>query len=122
MGLKRTGAVLAFAALLLLAASSAQAVYRGHKLCDPQIGDYDASLSADRALAAMKAKVDESWRQLAAFGDPDRRAAARDRRLDWLCEVKAACGSDLAAGERCILERIGDRERVNVALIEAHKR
>lgn len=109
--------------VLLVAAAlvptGAQATYRGHQLCDPAIGDFDAALDADQALAAEKTQVDESWRQLAGRGDPDMRAATRARRLDWLCTVKQSCGSDIAAGRSCIAEAFRRQDSINRSLLAA---
>lgn len=115
--LRQRFTALAFAAALALPAPAAQAVFRVHKLCDPAIGDFDDAISADPGLAEPKARVDESWRRLGAHGDPDMRAATRARRSDWLCEVKTACGSNVAAGRACIAKQLDERSRVNEALV-----
>jgi len=117
----RLFAVVALASALALPAPAAWAVYRGHKLCDPAIDAYDDAISADPALAGAKARVDESWRALGAHGDPDMRAATRARRSDWLCEVKTACGPDIAAGRACIARALAARTRENDTLVQTRE-
>lgn len=111
----------AVAIVLMAPATGAQAVFRGHKLCDPAIDQFDDAITADAELADLKTKVDESWRQLGSHGDPDMRAATRARRSDWLCEVKTACGADLGAGRACISKRLDARERLNETLLKARE-
>jgi len=114
-------AVVALASALALPAPAAWAVYHGHKFCDPAIDDYDDAISADSGLAGAKARVDESWRALGAHGDPDMRAATRARRSDWLCEVKTACGPNVAASRTCIAKAIAGRTRANDALAKTRE-
>ena len=45
------------------------------------------------------------------------RAAVRDRRSHWLCEVKEQCGTNLAAGRQCLVDKLEGRARANAALI-----
>jgi hypothetical protein len=101
----------------LLATSEARAVYRPHPLCDPQIGAFDDALTGDPALGALKSRVDESWRRLASHGDPDMRAASQAVRLDWLCDVKKQCGTDLSGARNCLSEALNRRERLNEDLL-----
>ncbi len=114
---RRVAVPILLALTLGVAATDAHAVYRGHKSCDPDISAFDDAVSTSAALAKLMAHVDEGWRRLAVHGDPDMRAATRDRRSEWLCEVEQACGSDLAVGRRCIAEKLKQRRRVNARLL-----
>jgi hypothetical protein len=105
-------------ALAFVAPSNgADARHIARPLCDLAIADYDDALSKDPELGALKSRVDSTWLRLARHGDPDFRAAARDARFDWLCEVKTRCGPDPAQARDCVSDALQRREGVNEHLL-----
>jgi hypothetical protein len=101
----------------LLVASDARAVYHPHPICDPEIGDFDNALTGDPGFGNLKARIDAQWTRLASHGDPDVRAASRNRRLNWLCEIKKQCGADIKAARACVQDALRRREQLNEDLL-----